>query len=436
MPAQYTRDDAKISVTVNGTAYEGWLQSEVDRNLEAICGTFSIPVSLVPGDPPAIARQDEVKVRIGDTVVITGYVLAAEPFYRRGDCGMRIIGRDRTGDLVRCSAVFKGGQWRKAKLDRIVKDLVAPFGVEVAVETDIGDPIQDFKLGHGEMVVDALARAARLRGVLVTRDDEGRILLTKAGKNLFEGSIVRGQNVIAMEGVGSDEERHSEYIVYGQANTDTVNDFEQARGLKASAKDDEITRYMPLIINADGNTTQAEIEALAAHTVRVRRGHAYGFKYTVEGWTFRGKPWPLNQRVAVHDDIAGLDGAEWLIAGVRQICDLKEGDVTELLVRPIEAYDVVPLKSKVKRHAFGKPRQHNGPPARSGRPGALMNPIKSLLRRARITQPGRRPGADGAHRSRRGRREGRCRALAGLWLRRQPGRWPGPRDQRRRGTRW
>lgn len=351
MVAQYTRDDAKITVVVNGQTFEGWLQSEVDRNLEALAGTFSIPISMVPGSPPAIKRQDKVEVRIGDRTVITGFVLAAEPFYRRGECGMRVMGRDRTGDLVNCSAIYKGGQWLNVKVDRIIKDIIAPFGLDLVVDTDLGDVVKDFKLGHGETALDAVARAARLRGILITRDDAGRVLLTKAGKDRFKGAIVRGQNVIAMESVGSDEQRHSQYFVYGQAHT--VADFDNARGMKATAKDAEITRYLPLIINADGNTTQAELQTLADHTARVRRGHSMGFRYTVEGWTFEGEPWPLNQRVAIYDDVAGLDGAEWLICGVKQTCDLKEGDVTELLVRPIEAYDTAPLKSKVHRRNWG-----------------------------------------------------------------------------------
>ncbi|WP_198084979.1 phage baseplate assembly protein [Variovorax sp. E3] len=347
---RYTRnetDSAEIRVKVRGRLYEGWLQSEVERSIEAISGTFNIPVSLDPGDPPDINRQDDIEIWIGETLVITGSVLAAAPFYRRGDCGFRVVGRDRTGDLVHASAIHKGGQWRGATLERIARDLAAPYGLGVKVDTDIGGPIQDFKLYHGETVVDALSRAARLRGVLVTRDNAGNLLLTKAGKNRFKGAIVRGHNVISMDDIGTDEQRHSEYIVYGQSNC--ADDFETARGLKASAKDDEIKRYMPLVINADGNTTKGELEALVQHTVRVRRGRAYGFRYVVEGWTVDGEAWPVNERVPIYDDIAGLDGEEWLITLVKQTCDLKEGDVTELTVRPVEAYDTVPLKSKVKR---------------------------------------------------------------------------------------
>lgn len=351
MPERYPRDDIKITVEVEGVLYEGWLESEVERSIEAISGTCNIPVSMIPGQPPAIKRQDAIKVRIGGIQVISGHVISAEPFYNRKDCGYRVMARDRTGDLIRCSAIHKGGQWRGARLEQICKDLVAPYGVEVKVETDTGEPLQDFKLSHGESVVDALARAARLRGVLVTRDDDGRLLLTKAGVLKFGGSIVRGQNVISMDPVGSDEQRHSEYIVYGQQNT--VADFETSRSLKAMAKDPEITRYMPLVINADGNTTQAELQTLVDHTARVRRGQAYGFRYLVEGWTHGGKPWPINQRVPIYDDIAGLNGEEWLLCAVRQKCDLKEGDVSELLVRPIEAYDTAPLKTTVKRRNWG-----------------------------------------------------------------------------------
>lgn len=351
MAEQYTRDDAQISVTVNGQTYEGWLQSEVNRSLETLASTFSIPVSLTPGNPPDIKRQDEVQVRIGGHKMVTGYVLAAEPFYNTKDCGLRVTGRSRTGDLVNCSAIFKGGQWRNAKIDRIIKDILEPFGLELAVDTDIGDAVADFKLTHGEYALDAIARAARLRGVLVTDDDSGRVLLTKAGDKLFKGALVRGQNVISMESIGTDEQRHSQYFVYGQSSS--IADFDQARGLKATSIDDDMKRYLPLVINAEGNTTQAELQTMADHTKRVRRGHSMGFRYTVEGWTFQGEPWPVNQRVPIYDDVAGLDGAEWLICSARPTCSLKDGDITELVVRPREAYDTAPLKTKVRRKNWG-----------------------------------------------------------------------------------
>ncbi|ARK42870.1 phage baseplate assembly protein [Burkholderia pseudomallei] len=378
-PDQFTRDDAKIFVTVNGRNYQGWLSSTIERSLETLSSRFTIPVSLIPGNPPNIKRQDAIKVRINDTLIVTGTVLAAEPFYKRDDCGLKIEGRSRSGDLVSCSAIYQGGQWRNARLDQITRDLCKPFGIDVKIDTDIGEAIRDLKIEHGEKVVDVLARVARLRGVLVTTDAEGRVLITRAGKTKSHGAIVRGVNVVSMEGVGTDAERFSDYFCYGQGNVvhhkslqtlevggsigNVDKTFKKAVQQKAHAKDPEMRRYLPLVINADGNNTAPDMQRLVDHTMRVRRGHAFGLKYVVEGWTWKGKPWEINTRVPIYDDIAGLDGDEWLICEAKQTVDLKEGDVTELLVRPVEAYDTVPLKSKTK---------HDKRKGKRGKDGAVL----------------------------------------------------------------
>lgn len=343
-----------VSIRVGGKVFTGWLQSEVSRSIESLAGTFSIPTTFVPGDVPQIRRQDEVQVLVGDQVVITGYVMAAEPAYDEQGCALMVAGRDRTGDLVTSTAVHKGGQWRSVKIDRIVRDLVEPFGIKVKVVADIGKPMADFKLAFGESRLDAIARACKMRGVLPVPDGLGNMVLTKAGTEKAPGEIRRGKNVISMRGIGTDERRHSEYIVYGQG--DVAQDFDAARQRKARAVDRDVRRYCPLILPADGNVSQADMQALADHTARVRRGHSQGFEYTLEGWLVNGKPWPINARVPVFDDVAGLDGAEWIICSTRLSVDLKRGAATVVVVRPIEAYDTVPLKTLVRHRKADRKR--------------------------------------------------------------------------------
>lgn len=226
---------------------------------------------------------------------------------------------------------------------------------------------------------DRLPQGVTMRGVLVTTDAEGRVLITRAGKTKSHGAIVRGVNVVSMEGVGTDAERFSDYFCYGQGNVvhhkslqtlevggsigNVDKTFKKAVQQKAHTKDPEMRRYLPLVINADGNNTAPDMQRLVDHTMRVRRGHAFGLKYVVEGWTWKGKPWEINTRVPIYDDIAGLDGDEWLICEAKQTVDLKEGDVTELLVRPVEAYDTVPLKSKTK---------HDKRKGKRGKDGAVL----------------------------------------------------------------
>ncbi|WP_211452626.1 phage baseplate assembly protein [Collimonas antrihumi] len=348
---RYTKDQAKVVVTVNGRNYEGWIESSIERSIENISSRFTIPVTFVPGSPPDIQRQDDIKVLVNETLVVTGTVLAAEPFYKRDDCGFKIEGRSRTGDLVGCSAMYQGGQWKSANLDQIARDLCTPFGIEVVADTNMGAPLSDFKIEHCETVVATLSRAARIRGVLMTTNARGQLLLTKAGKARSHGAIVRGQNVISMESIGTDAQRHSEYIGYGQKKS--TGNFEDAVQQKARVTDPEMRRYLPLIIDAQGNTETEDMKRLVEHTMRVRRGHAYGLKYQLEGWTWEGKPWEINTLVPIYDDIAGLNGDLWLITDINNKCDIKEGDVSNITVRPVDAYDTVPIKPRQNKHGKG-----------------------------------------------------------------------------------
>jgi prophage tail gpP-like protein len=358
-------DQPEVMVRVRGQLLRGWLQSELSRSIESVSGTFSVPTSLVPGDVPAVQRGDEVEVLVGGVVMVTGYVQAAEPFYTLDDVGLNIAGHDKTGDLVVSTAMHKGGQWRGATVDRIVRDLLQPFGIHLVVDADLGKPLVDFKLAFGESYLDAIARVCKFRGVLPIPDGKGKMVLTKAGKTKAAGEIRRGRNVISMRGIGTDERRHSEYIVYGQGHVGAS--FDEARLRVARAKDAEITRYRPLVVPADGNVSQADMQALVNHTMRVRRGHSRGYEYTVEGWLVNGTPWQINSMVPVFDDVAGFDGAELLICSTRLSVDLKRGPVTMMVVRPVEAYDTVPLKTVVR---------HRKADRGQGRDGASLEPHK------------------------------------------------------------
>ncbi|MFJ2990375.1 phage baseplate assembly protein [Collimonas sp. NPDC087041] len=350
----YTKDQAQVVVTVNNRDYQGWIESNIQRSIENISSRFTIPVSMVPGSPPDIHRQDDMKVYINKTLVVTGTVLAAEPFYKRDDCGFKIEGRSRTGDLIGCSAIYRGGQWKSAKLDQIARDVCGQF-VDVVVDADMGAALSDFKIEDGETVVNLLSRAARMRGILVTTNARGQLLLTTAGKNRSHGAIVRGQNVISMESIGSDADRYSQYIGYGQKKS--TGNFDEATQQKASVFDSEMRRSLPLMVNVQGNTDTADIRRLLEHTMRVRRGHAYGLKYQLEGWTWEGKPWEINTLVPIYDDIVGLNGDLWLICEINNKCDLTEGDVTIITVRPPDAYDsepIKPIKAPKKTNSGGK----------------------------------------------------------------------------------
>lgn len=364
----YTKESAQIYLTVNGVDFVGWQSCDLSFSMEDIARRATVPVDLIPGHPPAINRQDRVGIRIHNTVLMTGIVMAAEPFYRYNDCGIKVVARDITGDLIKASAMHKGGQWKNAKLDVIVADLLKPFGIKLRVLDDVGAVIKEFKLEHGETVLDAVARLAKKRQMILTSNPAGEAVLCRTGKTRVAGAIVRGQNVIEMDAIGTDEDRMGEYIMFGQS--DVADDFEHAKSKKARVADKEITRYLPLLMNAEGKPDQADLQKQIEHQMRVRRGHAYGLKYKIEGWTTLGQAWDINQRVPIYDDMVGLNGEEWLISEIQYTVDVKDGDVRNVTVRPIEAYDILPeterknkgCKQKGGKHAAGRTRGRDGAP--------------------------------------------------------------------------
>ncbi len=334
---------AEITVTANGVDLTGWFDATVERSIETIAGRFSFNTDFYPGQPRPVHRQDAVEIRIGDVLVMTGYVLAAEPYYAKDDIGLQVAGRDRTGDLAVCAALYPTGHWINKTLDTIARDLCQPYGITVVVDAVIGAPLRRFELNQGESVAEAISRAAKYRGVLVTRDDLGNLLLTTAGKTKAPAAIVLGDagNVIQAKSAGSDDERFSDYICTGQAELSWGSDLETTR--KSTAKDPHIMRYLPMLTVADTPSDTTELQQQAEQLARLHYARAQAYTYTVEGWEAGSGIWSPNTRVAVYDAAMGHDGNELLIVSTAAKADKENGDITEITVAPIEAWQQRPL---------------------------------------------------------------------------------------------
>ncbi|WP_407230669.1 hypothetical protein [Escherichia coli] len=113
----------------------------------------------------------------------------------------------KQGDLVDCSAVHQGSQWRNRTLAQIAADLCAPFGISVRWQVNdvtAEKPFASFTLENSETVADALTRAARHRGVLVTSNAAGELVFTQAGSKQTD-TLVLGENLL--EAIYNDDHR-------------------------------------------------------------------------------------------------------------------------------------------------------------------------------------------------------------------------------------
>lgn len=334
-----------VELLVGGKLYAGWTQASVSRAMDAAAGTFNLTVSdrWTPNSQPwVIEPGNKCEVRVGGEVVISGYVDLVRPSFGAESHGIQVQGRDKSSDLVDCSAVHDPDEWTNISLLQLANKLGAPFGIGAKAETDIGAPLGLVKLQHGETALEALNRHAKMRKVLVMPDASGGILLTRRGARRAAVELIQGRNILDASGTLDWSERHSEYIVKGQANFSEDTDGETESHVSATVKDPGIDRYRPLLITSDGESNNATAKERATWEANTRLGRSAKASIVVQGWrqTDGGELWQPNMLVRISAPWLSLEG-EMLI---RQVTFDKDGQgtTTRLDVVSPQAYDPEP----------------------------------------------------------------------------------------------
>jgi prophage tail gpP-like protein len=337
----------ECTLLIGGHAYGGWKRIEVQRSIEQLAGGFVLELTnRWPGQDVHVAMREGLpcQVLLGDDVVITGYIDQFEPEMTDTSTKLQVEGRDKTGDLVDCSAIYKTGQWHNVSLEQIVRDIAQPFGIEVMVQTTLGERFASFALEDGEKAFDAIDRAARMRSVLVTSDVQGRLVLTHASTTSSGVSLIEGVNIKRMSAVHSWRERFSKVTIKGQQQGTDASWGSDAAHLIASATDAGIDRYRPLVVIAEHASSNKALADRAHWETQVRMGRGKRGKCTVVGWRtgkngMEGPLWQPNTLVHIKHSRTQLD-AEMLIVG----CNYKlteEGTLTELVFSRVEAFEIV-----------------------------------------------------------------------------------------------
>lgn len=162
-----------VLLTVGGTRYGGWKSLRARRSIEEASGSFELGVSdLWPEQqvPREIRPFDACALSIDGETIITGAVDSVTNGMMSKDHFLSVTGRDKSADLVDCSAQHAKGEWRNARLDQIARDLAAANGISIKVEADVGAVFPQWAIQEGESAYACIERAARMRGLLLLPD--------------------------------------------------------------------------------------------------------------------------------------------------------------------------------------------------------------------------------------------------------------------------
>lgn len=342
---------SRVELFIGGGIFSGWVSVSVRRSLEHLAGSFELEL-MMPGQslPDSITPGLPLKLQINGVTVITGYLDTVKHKITATSYKISITGRDKTGDLVDCSAVFKGSQWHNRTLEQIAGDLCKPFGIRViwqVSDATAAKPFATFTLQLSETVSDALTRAARHRGVLVTSNADGDLVFTQAG-NQQTDTLELGKNLLDADFTDDWRNRYSEYLVKGHGGGGGHKGEAKAAALLAAPKgqtaDKAVTRYRPKVILADHKITADGARQRATREERRAIARSERFVATAKDW-FRENSalWDVNMLTRVVAPRVNVDMRDLLICQVEFTLNAKEGEVTRLTLAPRDGF-IVPAE--------------------------------------------------------------------------------------------
>jgi prophage tail gpP-like protein len=306
------------------------------------------------------------ELTIADDKIIAGYVDSVSPALAKDSTSIAVAGRDKTADLIDCSVEYSKGEIAGATLTRLAQLLCAPFGVSVVAPSSTGAVIDIFKIQQGETVFEALDRAAKKRGYLLTTDGLGSLVITRPGTQRATTRLEQGINILSGSAVFDFKNRFSKYTVKGQ-DFGWNKEVDPAFAYKtiATATDPSVKRHRPLVIQSEQLTNLNDAKQRVNWEASVRAARASKFNIVVQGWRQGdGSLWRPNQLVLCRADRIGLNG-EMLITDVSYTLGSDTGSTTTLALERKDAYapePEVPEKSDPLVQAIKKdPGFRRGP---------------------------------------------------------------------------
>lgn len=392
----------RVTLTLNGQPFSEWTGVEITRDMQDMTGNFSVELRDARRSSAALAMATLASyadlVRVGITAelaidnetVLVGWVDTVAPSIRDGEARVSISGSDKARDLIDGAATVDGpAELKDKKLDAIITEVVKPYGLKVRAEVDVGEAFPRYMLDAAETALSAVEKGLRQRGVLAMSDGVGSIVLTQTGASRAPAALTLPGNVVAADGEFTIENRHSEYVVKGQAEKaqgkrrkevpldskaeplaapapmaaqETSEEPHEKPGvvIEGRMRDAEMQRHRPLVTLARTQLTDEGAQQQAEWMERTARGSSETITYEVVDWRAgeARRLWRPNEMVPVDDAYMGIN-RDMLIAGVTFRYREDDGAKTSLRVTSPEAYDTKPVGARRTNHP--KPGKTSAP---------------------------------------------------------------------------
>ena len=358
-----------VVVEIDGKSHNNWKSYDIDSDFLIPADAFAFDIG-VPSDSTVLPDYSgaEVKVRINDTLVMTGIVDTVQHGISKTSRTYRLNGRDKASVLVDCSAPITNVKGLTV-LDA-VKKIVEPLGIkQVQLKAENNPLLDKVDIDVGETAWNAVMRCANSAGLHLWFEPNGVLIVGGADYStppvatlccMKDGS----QNNFEQADLSFDvSNRFSEITFlaqsYGKQGQDNKND------LKWVYKDSEMTTYKPKTV------VVSDVDNLEALQKWAKK---YIADSILEGFTLTiivpdhkmqdGTLWQPGQRVHVICEEYDIDAIFFLI-GRRFMLSRQGGTQTELRFKQDgiwtpDAYSAKAEKARKRKGKKGKKKKNNG----------------------------------------------------------------------------
>lgn len=295
-----------------------------------VCGEFSL--SSAPSDQILDLPENALSFfSIGAQPVCAGYAEKADD-----DIGtsfsVTVNGRTRGADIVDSAPISQQTVYKNQKIESIIADLAAPFGLRVDALVDTGAAIPTMKIDPGQSVYEAIKKELKKKRLLIHDTPLGVLEIFRAGEKKSIDSLEAGRLPFIRAKRSRDfSNRFSIYECVGQSR--------QSRAPLGVFMDAEIQRPRKKRIIAEEQVDNASANDRARWEAALARASGSQLSVELSSWQQSdGSLWRAGYLVDLTISEIGLRQESFLIKSVSRNYSTTTNDTTLTLVAP-GAYD-------------------------------------------------------------------------------------------------
>lgn len=342
----------QLKLEVNGQEYSGWESIKVQKGVKAIASDFSLSVAHTSKGILPFKKNDECKIKINNTTILTGYIESIEDSTDPSSRSISLSGRSVSSDLIDSSCFIDKYSFTNVSIKSLIERIIKPFGLSLEFNSSKNINISNFNINPGEAVFDVLDRLSGRYKLIFSGGPKRNIIVNQGFSDFNNEPLVEGKNIISKNFSTRSDNLFSHYIVKGQQSGS--DDFFGARSnsSKYALKDNLISRYRPLEIIMSGQVDNEMCQKRAEWELRNRRANSESLKVKVQGWTQSdGKLWQPGQVVNVNILESNINKNQLVISEIGYMKD-SSGTFTEMRLEHIDAFESEPESPSVEKNSF------------------------------------------------------------------------------------